>query len=258
MLLGAALWLLSIGCQAVAAANDDYRLGPDDLVKITAFNYPDLSTEARVSQSGNITFPLIGELTVAGMSSREVERLLTTRLATGGFINNAQVSVLVTEYRSQKISVMGQVAKPGQYSIAASNKVLDLLAEAGGVVNEVADDRITLLRSDGSKSVIDLKAMFEGDPTQNPSVGAGDTIYVPRAPKFYIYGEVQRPGVYRLDRGMTVSRALSVGGGLTAKGSERRAFVKRRDAQGKEQTYSVKGSDLLAADDVLFVKESLF
>jgi polysaccharide export outer membrane protein len=201
---------------------------------------------------------LIGELSVAGMSTRDLETLLTTRLATGGFINNAQISVLVTEYRSQKIAVMGQVAKPGQYSVATSNKVMDLLAEAGGVLNATAGDEATLLRRDGTKFAIDLKALFDGNPAHNPSISAGDTIYVPRASQFYVYGEVQRPGVYRLERDMTVSRALSVGGGLTAKGSERRAVIKRRDAKGKEQTYSVKSSDLLQADDVLFVKESLF
>jgi polysaccharide export outer membrane protein len=82
---------------------------------------------------------------------------------------------------------------------------------------------------------------------------------VPRAPQFYIYGEVQRPGAYRLERNMTVSRAISAGGGLTPRGSERRTLVKRRDANGKEQTYSIKGSDdQLKADDVVFVRESLF
>jgi polysaccharide export outer membrane protein len=81
---------------------------------------------------------------------------------------------------------------------------------------------------------------------------------VPRAPQFYVYGEVQRPGTYRLERNMTVSRAISASGGLTARGTERRAIVKRRDQQGEEHEVSVAGSDLLRPDDVLLIKESLF
>jgi polysaccharide export outer membrane protein len=135
---------------------------------------------------------------------------------------------------------------------------MDLLAEAGGVVNSIAADEATLLRADGSKRTIDLFALFEGDLAQNPAVAAGDTIYVPRAAQFYVYGEVQRPGTYRLERNMTVSQAISAGGGLTPRGTERRATVKRRNEQGKEERIGVKGSDLLQPDDVLVIKESLF
>src|SRR4051812_3250203 len=97
------------------AAGDDYRLGPGDVLKISAFGYPDLTSDNRISQSGNITFPLIGQLTVSGLTTRETETLIATRLAAGGFIQKAQVSVLVIEYQSQRVAVMGQVARPGQY-----------------------------------------------------------------------------------------------------------------------------------------------
>jgi polysaccharide export outer membrane protein len=153
---------------------------------------------------------------------------------------------------------MGQVAKPGQYSLRTSSSVMDLLAEAGGVVTGMAADEATLLRADGTKTPIDLHALFEGAPDQNANVRAGDTIYVPRASQFYIYGEVQRPGAYRLERKMTVSQAISAGGGLTPRGTEHRATVKRKDERGTERKISVKGSDLLQADDVLVVKESIF
>jgi polysaccharide export outer membrane protein len=136
--------------------------------------------------------------------------------------------------------------------------VLDLLAQAGGPVGMVAGEQATLIHQDGSKVTIDLHALFEGDPTQNPVVTSGDTIYVPRAPQFYVYGEVQRPGFYRLERNMTVTQAISAGGGLTPKGSEHGLKVKRRDASGKEQEVSVKGPDLLQPDDVLSIRESWF
>jgi polysaccharide export outer membrane protein len=240
------------------AAGADYRVGAGDLLHISVFDHPELLVDLRVSESGKVTFPLLGQIQVAGMSTHDVESTLTRGLAGGGFVRSPQVSVLVTDFQSQKVSVMGQVAKPGQYALTISQHVLDALAQAGGVINIIAADDATLIRKDGSKVSIDLIAMFSGDPTQNPAVGAGDTVYVPKAPQFYVYGQVQRPGVYRLERRMTVSQAISAGGGLTAKGSERWLVVKRRDAAGKERKVSVSSSDFLQPDDVLLVKESLF
>jgi polysaccharide export outer membrane protein len=240
------------------AALSDYRVGAGDLLRIAVFDHPELGADLRVSQSGNLTFPLIGQVQVAGLSTHDIESMLTRALAGGGFVRQPQVSVLVVDFQSQKISVMGQVAKPGQYAMTASQHALDALAQAGGVVNVIAADDATLLRHDGTKIPIDLIAMFGGDLAQNPSVAAGDTIYVPRAPQFYIYGQVQHPGIYRLERRMTVSQAISAGGGLTPRGSERWAVVKRRDATGKERKVSVSGSDMVQPDDVLLIRESLF
>lgn len=240
------------------ADNGDYKIGEEDLIKINVFDHSELSVDARVSKSGNITFPLLGQLQVSGLSTREMEQMLVQRLEAGAYVRNPQVSVLITEYQSQKISVMGQVARPGQYALAKENRVLDMLAQAGGVLNEVAADKASLLRHDGTKQAIDLHAMFDGDPSQNPTVTAGDTIYVPKAPVFYVYGQVQRAGVYRLERDMTVYQAISAGGGLTPRGSEHFLKVKRRDASGTVHNISVKMRDLLQPDDVLTVPEGWF
>jgi polysaccharide export outer membrane protein len=217
-----------------------------------------MSADVRVDEAGSITYAYVGQLAVGGHSARDVETLVAERLTTGGFIRSPQVSVLVSDYRSQKVSVMGQVARPGPYPLRKASSVIDLLAEAGGVINAIAADEATLLRADGSKISIDLFELFNGNPGQNLPVMAGDTIYVPKASQFYVYGEVQRPGTYRLERNMTVSQAISMGGGLTPRGTERRATVKRRDSHGKELKVGVQGSDMLQPDDVLLIKESLF
>jgi polysaccharide export outer membrane protein len=250
--------LLLVLASSVAHAADDYRLGPGDLLKISTFGYDDLTTDARVSESGNITFPLIGQLPVEGLSTRELESLIAEKLQSGSFITRAQVSVLIVDYQSQKVSVMGQVAKPGQFFLDGTTRVLDLLAKAGGINDDAAADHAVLLRNDGRSQVINLQALFDGDASQNPAVAHGDTINVPRAPRFYIYGEVQKPGAYRLERNMTLSRAISASGGLTSRGSERRTVVKRRDATGRELTAAIDGADPVREDDVLYVKESLF
>ena len=243
---------------SVAADPGEYRLGAGDLLKINIFGYPDMTADVRVDEAGSISYAYVGQLPVGGRSARDVESLVAQRLTAGGFIRSPQVSVLVADYRSQKVAVMGQVGRPGQYPLRKASSVMDLLAEAGGVSNATAADDATLLHADGTKRSIDLFALFDGDPEQNPAVAAGDTIYVPRASQFYVYGEVQRPGTYKLERNMTVSQAISAGGGLTPRGTERRATVKRRNEQGKETKVSVKGSDLLQPDDVLVIKESLF
>jgi len=240
------------------AAPQDYRIGAGDLLKISVFGSPELSTDARVAQSGTITCPLIGSVNVAGLSSADVERTLAQKFIDGSFLKQPQVSVLIVEYMSQKVSVLGHVSKPGQYALRARSNVLDVLAEAGGVIAQTASDYATLMRSDGTKLDLNLDALFRGDPTQNVQVAGGDRLYIPRAEYFYIYGQVQKPGQYRLERNMTLSRAISAGGGLTSRGTERRAVVKRRDPQGKEQEYSVRPSDVLKADDVLYIKESWF
>jgi len=258
----AMLLLVPALASAAAATGDndsaEYRLGAGDLLKINVYGYPDMSADVRVDEAGSISYAYVGQVAVGGRSARDVESLVAQKLITGGFIRSPQVSVLVADYRSQKVAVMGQVSRPGQYPLRKSSSVIDLLAEAGGIVNATAADEATLLHADGRKLAIDLFALFDGDPTQNSPVSAGDTIYVPRASQFYIYGEVQRPGTYRLERNMTVSQAISAGGGLTPRGTDRRATVKRRGEQGKETRLTVKGSDLLQADDVLVVKESLF
>jgi polysaccharide export outer membrane protein len=243
---------------ASAEPGGEYQLGAGDLLRINVFGYPDMSADVRVDEAGSITYAYVGQLKVGGHSARDVETLVAQKLVNGGFIRSPQVSVLVADYRSQRVSVMGQVARPGPYPLRKASSVIDLLAEAGGVINPTAADEATLLRTDGSKISIDLYELFNGNPSQNIPVIAGDTIYVPKAAQFYIYGEVQRPGTYRLERNMTVSQAISTGGGLTPRGTERRATVKRRDARGKEVKVSVKGADLLQPDDVLLVKESFF
>jgi polysaccharide export outer membrane protein len=242
----------------VHAESGEYVLGAGDLIRVSVFGYPEMAADVRVDESGSVRYALVGLLSVADRSTGEVETELARRLADGGYIRDPQVSVLIVEHLSRRVSVMGEVARPGQYPLTRSSNVLDMVAAAGGTVTGIAADTATLLRADGSRIAIDLFELFNGDPESNVAIGPGDTLYVPRAPQFYVYGEVQRPGTYRLERNMTVSRAISASGGLTARGTERRALVKRRDQQGEEREVSVAGSDLLRPDDVLLIKESLF
>lgn len=253
------LFLLCSGSFSFAA--DEYLLGPGDLLKISVYGNPDMTTEARVSESGTITFPLLGEIRVDGIGKQAVEGKLAQLLQRDGYLKNAQINVLVTEFVSQQVSILGYVARPGKYAIAHARKLTDILAMAGGI-NADGGDFVTVIQNQGKetrKTDISLNALFEtGGPSQNLTLAGGNIVYVPRASTFYIYGEVQRPGMYRLTPGMTVMQALAVGGGLTPRGTERGVKVTRRNTAGNMEILSARLIDSLRQDDVVYVKESLF
>lgn len=241
-----------------AEAGEDYRLGAGDIIKVSVYEYPDLTTEMRVGEGGTISFPLIGEVQVVGLTPIEAERLIRQKLTDGGFIQQPNVTVLVEQFKSQEVRVLGVVNKPGTYPLEKPSTVLDALALAGGLMPGLAGDSASLVRDGGEKIAVDLYALLEGDLSHNHPIKTGDTLIVPKAPQFYIYGEVLRPGIYKLEHGMTMSRAISTGGGLTPKGTEWWPVVKRRSPDGKEEEIDVEGDDLLQADDVVYIRESWF
>ena len=254
--------VLALGTGLAVAQPSDYALGPGDVVKITVFQNPDLTTETRVSEVGTITFPLIGAVAAGGRSAAEVERLITDKLRDGGFVNRPQVNVTVLQFKSIQVSVLGQVNKPGKYPLEQTqNRLTEVLALAGGVTT-VGADVVTLVTKENGKEVkIDVdvpEAIRSVDKSKDVVLKNGDIVYVPRYPVFYIHGEVQRPGQYRLERDMTVQQALAVGGGLTIRGTQRGMAIIRRQADGKTTTLDAEAAELVQSDDVIFVKESLF
>ncbi len=322
-------------------AHADYTLGGGDSVRIIVYGDADLTREIRVAEDGLITLPLIGEVTVGGLTTIQAEKRIAEQLKRGGFIANPQVSVLILEFKSKTVSVLGGVLKPGRYPITHPTDVKDIIAEAGGLTQD-ASEIITVVRSD-KRSEYDLNEVIErrnlsaqdirliGDETVYISVrdvavtgqvqrpgkygiqggtrkisdfvalagGAnevageslffttsrsgspdtkeinidelfrspaaefnkdlvpGDVIYIPKAPQFYIYGEVQHPGMYKIDKNMTVMQAIAKAGGITIRGTQRSVKLHRKNAEGKlvKQTPELTGT--LMDEDVLFIEESL-
>lgn len=328
-----------------AEAKRDYILGAGDVVRINVYGSPDLTTETRITTSGTLTFPLLGEVKVGGITAGEAEKKIAVALEEGGFLKQPQINLVVIQFQSQMVSVLGDVLKPGRYSLDRASSLTDVLALAGGanangselvtvtsvregksekrdydlrewfangqmshnptiqgddivfvharevsVLGQVnrpgkysvmggvrnvgdflsmaggvspngADTIVVTQQRDGKviKQEIDIDRRFrDGETVSNIELRGGDMIYVPRAPQFYIYGEVQRPGTFRLERNMTVAQALSVGGGLTVRGTERGMRIMRRDAAGVVQTIKPKATDTVQADDVIQIQESLF
>jgi polysaccharide biosynthesis/export protein len=333
--------LMSAWLSVAAAADANYLLGPGDVLKISVYNNPDLSLEARVTEAGTISFPLLGEVSVGGGSAPDAERKIASQLESGGFVKRPQVNILVSQFQSKLVSVLGSVNKPGRYPLDRATGLADLLALSGGVTPD-GSDLVTIVgkagksdydlnniigKTDGARNVpltggeivyvhardvsvmgqvnrpgkysvvggvrtvadflsvagginpagadvvvvttvragkperieVDVDALFRGnDATINLELSSGDSIYVPRAPMFYIYGEVQHPGSFRVERNMTVIQALAQGGGPTVRGTQRNIQLHRRNPKGVIEKLSPSLTDRVMPDDVLYVQESLF
>lgn len=251
------IFLIFFPIQSHAANN----IGLDDVLRISVYGYEDLTTETRVSPDGMITFPLIGELKVSGKSPIALEQAIATRLSDGGFIKSAQVSVTVVEQVSQQISVLGYVNKPGRYSLNSDSSIVDVIAMAGGIT-DMGDNKAVVTRTvDGKvqKQELDLQVYLEADQAVEPfKMQQGDVVYAPKAPMFYIYGEVQHPGGYRIEPKISVVKALSIGGGLTLRGTENGIVIKRKNTNGVLEEIDVELVDPVLEDDVIYVGERWF
>ena len=260
--LAALAGIALVGLAVQAQADSRETLGAGDNIRITVFQNPDLTTETRVSERGTIVFPLIGEVALSGHTPSTAGARIAEQLKQGNFLKNPQVTVSVLQVRSRQVSVLGHVARPGRYALDdTSSKLTDILAQAGGI-GPAGDDNVTVMVTRGGKLTkleVDVVRMYRsGDLKSNIEVQNGDTIFVQRAPVFYIYGEVQRAGAYRLEPNMSVIHALSLGGGLTPRGTERGLKIHRRQPDGAVRKLDVQLTDPLQPDDVVFVRESLF
>lgn len=244
-------------------------LGVGDIVKITVYGQPDMTTVTRISERNSINFPLIGDVSIGGVTADEAESAIARELSRRGFVKNAQVNLFVEQSfqaLNDTVTILGEVARPGNYPIQGSavegvQSVIDLIAAAGGT-SENAGANVVLVRGGNAgrtRLEIDLYEILVGGTT-NPSsylLEGGDVIYVPEMDVFYIYGQVQRPGRYRLERGMRVMQALSVSGGISDRGSEKGLEIKRKvDDDIKE--IDVDPTDEVLKGDVIYVRERLF
>jgi len=233
-----------------AAGGQSEKLGAGDAVRVTVFGQPDLGTEARISDKGMVSLPLIGDTKIGGMSSAAAASHIAAELKRGQYLKNPQVTVATTAVRSRQVSVLGQIARPGRYVLEdAKPQLSDVIAAAGGTVAGAAE-QVSVIRNGQTQKVDGLSKSFE--------LQAGDTVVVEKGPVFYIYGEVTRAGAYPLPANLTVMQAITLGGGITPRGSDRRLKMRRLGADGKVVESDAGLQDTVKADDVIFVKEALF
>jgi polysaccharide export outer membrane protein len=238
-------------------------LGAGDAIRVTVFQNPDLSVDTRITELGQVSFPLIGNVTLSGLTVTAAQDKIAKLLKDGGFVVRPQVSIALTQVKSSQVSILGQVSKPGRYPIEnTTSRVSEMIAAAGGVLPG-GSDVVTLVGSRNGKPVkydIDLPSILQtGKRELDIVVVNGDILHVDREQKIFIYGEVQKPGAYRWERGMNVLQAMVQAGGLTQRGTERGIRIHRRDPNGgPAKILEPKMNDPLERDDVINVRESVF
>ncbi len=241
----------------------DYIVGEGDVLRITVYNHPDLTTIARVTGEGEILFPLIGSVKVGDLTLSSVVEKISVRLA-DGYIIEPQVSVFIEEYRSKKVVLMGQVEKPGLYILDGRTTFMELLSKAGGLTKNAGDSAVIKrkenpLDASEKKIAIDLKRLVEkGDMSLDVPVMDGDSIYIIKAGLFYVTGEIRKPDSYKYEEGLTIVKAITMAGGFTDKAATGKVKIIRK-LNGKEEVLErVKMDEQVLPDDVIVVPESFF
>ena len=247
---------------APAAAPNEYRLGAGDVIRVTVVQNPDLTLEGRLTEAGIVSYPLLGNVRLGGLSVTAAEKLIADGLKNGNFVKQPQVTLVVLQVRGNQASALGQVNRPGRYPIEVADlRLSELIATAGGIAPTGSDFVVVVGTREGKpfRYEVDLPTLFApGARDKDIFILNGDIAYVDRQPLVYIYGEVQRPGAMRLERDMTLMQVLAAGGGLTLRGTAKGIVVNRKDADGSTKTLEAAMTDRLRDGDVVFVRESLF
>lgn len=250
-----------IACaQQDASKGGDYRLGPGDSIKVQVYQNPELSMEVRVSESGQVSYPFVGNLQLGGLTVSEAERAIAKGLKDKDILKAPQVNINVATVRGNQVAVLGQVQKPGRFPLETMNvRVSELLAAAGGVTKD-GDDRVVVTGTRSGKPFrkeVDVQALFAGNSADDVLVQPGDTLFVAKAPSFFLSGEAKTPGNYKVERNMTVQQAVAAGGGITNRGSMGRIRI-QRNQDGRQVMLDPRLTDIVQPGDVLIVRESIF
>jgi polysaccharide export outer membrane protein len=247
----------------------EYAVGAQDVLKITVFDEPTLTGSYRVDTDGSFQYPMLGRVQAGGKKLRDIETDLSHKLE-DGFVRRAQVTIDVEQFRSRSIFVVGEVRSPGKYPMGGQMTVIEALAAAGSTTPN-ASSEILILRprdpdasqpmkpSDADRANVTRISLAElqlGRLSENINLQEGDTIFVAKAEKFFVTGQVKSPGAYTHEKGLTVLQAISLAGGLTEKGSNRRVRVIRM-VNGRKAELKVDLSDNVQPGDTLVVPQRL-
>lgn len=253
---------------------DDYRLGPEDVIEVRVFELDQLNRTVRVSGDGRIELPLVGSIEVSGSTPNRVAAQIAERLR-DRYVQNPQVSIFITEFKSQKVSLLGAVASPASYPLSGQRRLLQLLAEAGSLGPEAGNTLYVFRQTEDGRSArltVPLnELLLQGDPRWNVLLRSGDVISVPpeQAIAVTVLGAVNSPGVHKLPvgDGATLLKAIALAGGLNERASKKGIQIKRTENDGSETVIKVNLGDLLSGKkpdvilregDVVVVRESFF
>ena len=252
------------GAKPATNPSHSLLLGPGDLVEMSVYNVPELTTKTRVSSNGDIYCPLIGYMHVGGLTADEAQAKIEKRLS--DFVKNPHVSLFVAEYASQGVSVLGEVTRPGVYPVLGQQHLLDVISAAGGLTEKSGRNLTVTHRGDPDRTVtIALPRNLSDNSETNVAVFPGDTIIVQKADIVYVVGDVLRPsGVLMDSGGLTVLQALALAGGGGKTASLNGAKLLRKGPNGMSEIpvelkkmLQAKAPDLpMQANDILIIPSS--
>ena len=245
-----------------------YTLGPQDQLKITVFDEPDLTNVYRIDSDGFITFPLISRVAAAGMTPADLQDRIRSMLASG-FIKNPQVRVEVEGYKSQSVIVGGEVRAPGKIQMTGTMTLIEALAAAGSPTSSAASEVMVSRQKRGPNGVVvnendveiirvNLKDIQLGRAGRDIQLQDGDIINVPKAQTLYVTGAVRNQGQIIYEPGMTVQQAIALAGGLTERGSDRRIKANRIGPDGKVVEISLRLEDRVQPNDTITIANKIF
>ncbi len=233
-------------------ASSDYVLGRDDVVEVGLLGRTDFGGRARVQSDGTIQLPFVGKMAAADKTTAELSDNVRKALQSGGFFADPVVTVEVVGYASRYITVLGSVGSPGLVPINRPYRLSEILARVGGVRDGAADYLIVTSASGQEKRLL-IRDLATGDLSRDPYVAPGDKLFSPQAETYYIYGQVNSPGAFAIQNGLTVRMALAKAGGLTEQGSDKKVTATRA---GKKVKLDLAGD--VQPGDVIVVGERLF
>ena len=288
------LLVLLMATVSAAQSAGATALRPADVIDVVVLGQPALSADFVVDKDGGINYPLIGRVEVKGLSPSDLGKKLQSLLG-AGFLRRPEVSVRVKEYRSRPVLVLGEVARPGVFSLKGDRSLLTILAEAGGLTSNAGHELLVARPPEGSEGLaieqfssvpivpglsdvarlseteelppgaikdsdlfrVSFRELMKGNDEQNVILEGGDLVYVPRAAQVFVTGQASRPAAFKFVDGMTVQDALQLAGGVSDRGSLRRLKVVRFEA-GKRREMKVQLTDLLKPGDTLNIGERFF
>ena len=217
----------------------DYLLGSGDLLQIKVFEAEDLNTTVRVSSRGYVTLPLLGAVSVKGLSAREAEEKIEN-LYRADYIKDPHLSIFVEEHFSRRVTLMGQFRNPGTYDYLSKQRLLDVMALGGGLSDKAG--RVIQIRryggstEDQSVFIVDLDQLIkDGKSELNIEINSSDVLFVPEAGTFFVDGAVRRPGSYYIKHKTTIQEAFLEAGGLAPYANKKHATLIRYMEDGNRQ-----------------------
>ena len=215
-------------------------IGPNDFLDVSEYHTPEFHSAVRVAGDGTVTLPMVNAVLVGGMDEQQAARAIEAALLAKGMLLHPLVSVLVTSYAGQDVSVLGEVARPGVYPYTVHHRLLDLISAASGL-SPSAGRLVNIFHRDDPKTPHPVVLDPGGTDTaaeHNPELIPGDTVQVSRAGLVYVIGDVIRPGGFAVDpaQGLTVVQALSLAWGPSQNAAASRALLIREQKGGRTLT----------------------